>query len=328
MKLSEIASACGGTASGETDIEITGIAPLSHARSTDISFADNDRILSNASSSQAGAFIIRRDSDVSIDRPCVRVDNPRVAFAKLLPIFHPPRQYPAGIHPTAVISEDAIIDESCHIGPYCVIEAGAVIQKGTTLLSGVHVGQGSLIGSHCRIYPRVTIYDRISIGHNVIIHAGSVLGSDGFGFIFDQDHHRKVHQVGTILVEDDVEIGANVTIDRATMGVTRIGRGTKIDNLVQIGHNVEIGPYSIIVAQVGIAGSATVGKYAVIAGQAGISGHIKVGDKVTIGPQSGIVSDVSDGARVMGTPAMDHMKWKRVSILLQKLPELVRKLRI
>ena len=328
MRLSEVARIVGGVISGgDDDVEIIGIAPIQKAGAGDITFADSDSNLSRMQDIKASAILVRDDSALSIEMPSIRVKNPRVAFAQLLPQFYPEREYTPGIHPTAVVSAQAQVHPSCHIGPWCIVEDGVVIGENSVLTSGIHMGPGSALGTHCLLYPKVTIYHATQVGNHVRIHSGAVLGSDGFGFVFDKDHHRKILQIGHVVIEDNVEIGANVTIDRGTMGETRIGQGTKIDNLVQIGHNVEIGPHSIIVAQAGIAGSTRIGSFAVIAGQAGISGHLKIGHGVTIGPQSGVTSDLEDGAKVMGSPAFNHLQYKRASILFQKLPEFARNFR-
>lgn len=327
MKLIELATILGGELTGDGDLDISGLAPAGQAGVGHVTFAENEKILASIESGLASAILIQRKMPYSGSKSVVRVDNPRIAFAQLLGVFFPERKYAHGIHATAVIMPGASVHEEAHIGPCCVVESGAVIHPGAVLVSHVYVGTQAVIGESSILFPQVTIYSNVRIGSRVRIHAGSVVGSDGFGYVFDRDHHRKIPQVGGVIIEDDAEVGANVTIDRGTLGNTRIGRGTKIDNLVQIGHNVEIGHDTILVSQVGIAGSTSVGNFTVLAGQAGISGHLKIGNRVTVGPQSGVIEDIRDGETMMGTPAINRTHyWKSIS-LFRRLPEIVRKLR-
>ncbi len=251
--------------------------------------------------------------------------NSRIAFAQALPLFFPDPLIQPGIHPPAVIAASAQVDPSAHVGAYCVIGDGAVIGAGSVLHPRVTLGAEAEVGSECVLFPGVTIYHRCQIGHRVRLHAGAVVGSDGFGYVLDQGEHRKVPQVGNVIIHDDVELGANVTVDRGTLGPTVIGRGTKIDNLVQIGHNVQLGERCIVVAQVGIAGSTKIGSDTQIGGQVGIAGHLKIGDHVQIAAQSGVMHDIPSDEKWFGSPAQPDRKAKRVLLAIQQLPRLMKR---
>ena len=259
------------------------------------------------------------------DKVLIRVKNARVAFAKALAMFFPDPVFAAGIHPTAVIAPDAQVDPSAHIGPHCVVGPRTKIGPKVALIAGVVVAADCTLAEGVVLFPNVTVYSHTQLGRRVRIHAGTVIGADGFGYVLDAGAHRKVPQVGNVIVGDDVEIGANVTIDRGALGPTVIGKGTKIDNLVQIGHNVQVGENCLIVAQVGIAGSCKLGNYVVLAGQVGIAGHLKLGDQAVIGAQAGVIRDVPAGARVTGTYAVPVMEFKRQHIALHDLPGLLKR---
>jgi UDP-3-O-[3-hydroxymyristoyl] glucosamine N-acyltransferase len=253
------------------------------------------------------------------------VANARIAFARVLPLFFPEPAFTPGVHPSVVLDPSAQIDPTAHIGPHCVIGEKVKIGPGVVLQGNNHIGRHSVIGAQSRLFPNVVIYDQTQIGQRVRIHAGAVIGADGFGYVFDAGVHRKVPQVGHVILQDDVEIGANVTIDRGALGPTTIGKGTKIDNLVQIAHNVSVGEHCLVVAQVGVAGSTKIGHYTTLAGQVGIAGHLKIGNKVTIAAQSGVMHDVPDGGKWLGAPAQPDRQAKRQMIALQHLPELMRR---
>jgi UDP-3-O-[3-hydroxymyristoyl] glucosamine N-acyltransferase len=257
----------------------------------------------------------------------IRVENARVAFARVLPFFFPEPVFAPGIHPMSVVAATAKIDPSAHIGPFCVVGEQTTIGPRTVLQGGDHVGANSQIGADVRLFPNVTLYARTQVGNRVRIHSGTVIGSDGFGYVLDQGEHRKVPQVGGVQIGDDVEIGACVTVDRGALGPTVIGKGTKIDNLVQIAHNVTIGEHSLLVAQVGVAGSSKLGNYVTVGGQVGIAGHLKIGNQVMIGAKSGVMTDLKDGMKVLGVPALDDRQTKRQVIALQQLPDLIRRVR-
>jgi len=322
----EIARHLQGEVRGDASIVLTGFAPADKAQPGDLTFAENETYFHRAEASAASAILVAGDF-ASKKKVLIRVANARVAFARVLPFFFPEPVFLPGIHPTAVIAASARIDPTAHIGPYCVI--GERVQIGArTVLQGLnHVGADSQLGEETNIFPNVTLYARIQMGQRVRIHSGSVIGADGFGYVFDQGIHLKVPQIGNVIIGDDVEIGANVTIDRGALGPTTIGKGTKIDNLVQIAHNVSIGEHSLVVAQVGIAGSCKLGNYVILGGQVGLAGHLKIGNQVTIAAQSGVMHDLKDGAKVLGTPALPDRQAKRQMIAIQQLPELIRRVR-
>jgi UDP-3-O-[3-hydroxymyristoyl] glucosamine N-acyltransferase len=269
--------------------------------------------------------------EIDVDQstvPLIRHPNPYLAFARVLELFAGTgREYTEGIHRTAVVAKDSEIESGVCLGPWVVVENGAKIGPGVTILAGSLVGADSVIGENSLVYPNVTIRENVKIGKNVIIHSGAVIGSDGFGFARDGSRHHKIPQIGGVQIEDDVEIGANVTVDRATLGVTRIGRGTKIDNLVQIAHNVNIGENCIIAAQVGISGSTQIGDESILGGQVGVVGHLKIGKKVMVGAQSGVTKDVPDGTVVFGYPAREIHKTKRMKAHLSRMDLYVQRLK-
>ena len=257
----------------------------------------------------------------------IRVADARIAVARLLPVFFPPDQHPQGIHPSATIDPSAKIDPTAHIGPNCVVGARVQIGPRSVLLGGNYLGRDARLGDDVCLFPNVVIYSKTMIGHRVAIHAGTVIGSDGYGYTFDEGRHRKVLQVGNVVIHDDVEIGANSAIDRAALGSTVIGAGTKIDNLVHVAHNVVMGRHCLIMGQSGFAGSTRLGDYVVIASQSGIAGHLKLGNQAMVGAKSGVMRDVPDGGKVLGFPAMPAPQAKRQVIASQQLPEMVHRLR-
>jgi UDP-3-O-[3-hydroxymyristoyl] glucosamine N-acyltransferase len=303
-----------------------GVAPLESAGPDQISFLTDSRYHDAARVSKAGAFLAAADT-TGLPAPTLRCAAPQQALIDLLRLFHPPVPAPPGVDRTAVVAADARIDPGATVGPLCVIESRALVGPGVRLHALVHVGPGVEIGEGTVIYPHVSLRDGVRIGRRVVIHPGAVLGADGFGFAFDGRAHRKIPQVGGVLIEDDVEIGANTTIDRATFGDTIIRRGTKIDNLVQVGHNVEVGEHSLLVAQVGISGSSRLGKGVVLAGQVGVADHVTIGDGVIAGAQTGIPSSLEAGEKVLGTPARPLIQAKRIMVAETRLPELLRQVR-
>jgi UDP-3-O-[3-hydroxymyristoyl] glucosamine N-acyltransferase len=305
---------------------VTGVAPLESAGPDQISFLTDPRYDSAARASRAGAFVAPPDV-ADLPAPTLRCPAPQQALIALLRLFHPPAPVAPGVDRSAVVAADARVDPTASVGPLCVVEAGAVIGPGARLHALVHVGAGAEVGEGTIVYPHVSVRDGVRIGRRVVIHAGAVLGADGFGFAFDGSAHRKIPQVGGVVIEDDVEIGANTTIDRATFGDTIVRRGTKIDNLVQVGHNVEVGEHSVLVAQVGIAGSTRLGRGVVLAGQVGVADHVTIGDGAMVTAQSGIADEIAPGARVMGTPARPIIQAKRMLLAATRLPELLQRVR-
>lgn len=321
----DLAQQLAGEIIGDGSVNITGFAHASSAKSGDLTFAENEKYFSTAAESAAAAILVDGDFQSS-EKVLIRVKNARVAFAKVLPLFFPEQKFAPGIHATAFVESSAQIDPSAHIGPHCAIGANVKIGARTILEGGNHVAAKSVIGDDTRIFPNVILYLRTQIGNRVRIHSGTVIGSDGFGYVFDSGIHRKIPQTGNVIIHDDVEIGANVTIDRGALGATTIGKGTKIDNLVQIAHNVTIGDHCVVISQVGIAGSTTLGNYVTIAGQAGIAGHLKIGDRAIISGKSGIMDDVAEGEKWFGSPiARPDREMKRQLLAVQRLPELMKR---
>lgn len=321
----EIARQLDGQVLGDGSVTLTGFAPADRAKAGDLTFAENPTYFARAEASTAAAILVDGEFSSSV-KTLIRVHNARIAFAKVLPIFFPEPQFPAGVHPTALVAESAKVDPSVHVGPYCVIGENAQIGPRCVLRGHVWIGANCRIGEDAHIFPQVTLYAGTQLGCRIRIHAGAVLGADGFGYVLDKGAHCKVPQMGTVVIHDDVEIGANVTIDRGALGPTTIGRGTKIDNLVQIGHNVSVGEHCLLVAQTGIAGSTRLGNYCVMAGQSGVAGHLKIGNQVTIAAKAGVMRDIPDGSKVLGAPAMPDKEAKRQMIALQRLPEVLHRL--
>jgi len=324
LTAAEIAKHLDGEVLGDSSVPLTGFAPADKAKSGDLTFAENETYFSRAEQSAASAIMIDGQF-TSTRKTLIRVPNARVAFAKVLPLFFPEPVFPPGVHVTAVVAPSAQIDPTAHIGPCCVIGNQAKIGPRVVLHGGVHVGVQTLLGADTEVFSNATLYPRTQVGQRVRIHAGCVVGSDGFGYVLDNGVHRKVPQVGYVIIHDDVELGANVTIDRGALGPTTIGRGTKIDNLVQIAHNVSIGEHCLIVAQTGIAGSTKLGNYVTLAGQVGLAGHLKIGNKATVAAQSGVMHDIPDGEKWLGYPAQPDRKVKRQMLAVQQLPDLLRR---
>jgi UDP-3-O-[3-hydroxymyristoyl] glucosamine N-acyltransferase len=315
-----------GALVGDGSVALTGLAAAADAGAGDLTFAEKDSYLVAADRSGASAILVSGDGAGSA-KVLIRVPNVRVAVARLLPLFYPSVRPAAGVHPSAVIAASARVDPSAHVGPNVVVGENAEVGARTALLGGNDLGAGCRVGADCTLFAHVVIYPGCVLGDRVSIHAGSVIGADGYSYVFDQSFHRKIPQVGTVVIGDDVEIGANACIDRAAFTVTTIGAGTKIDNLVHIAHNVTIGKHCLIMGQVGFAGSTTVGDYAVVASQAGIAGHLSIGRQATIGAKSGVMRDVPEKGVVLGIPAVADKQAKRQWIATQQLPDLIRRVR-
>jgi len=324
LTAAEIAKHLGGDVVGDPTLELHRFAPADRAQPGDLTFAENQDYFNRAEQSAASAIIV--DGEFSSGRKVlIRVPNSRVAFAKVLPLFFPEPVFAPGVHPTAIIAASAKVDLTAHVGPYCVIDDSVRIGAGSVLQGGNFVGANSVLGEEVSLFPNVTVYSGSEIGNRVRVHSGTVIGSDGFGYVQDGGIHRKVPQMGNVIIREDVEIGSNVTIDRGALGPTIIGKGTKIDNLVQIGHNVLIGDHCLVVSQTGIAGSTKLGNYVVLGGQVGLAGHLKIGDGVLVAAQSGVMNDIPDGEKWMWTPAQPNRQAKRQMIALHQLPELLRR---
>ena len=311
---------------GDGAVAITGFTSADQARAGDLTFAEKDTYFAAAAASEASAILVAGPYS-STTKVIIRVPNARVAAAGALRLFYPPDEHPPGIHPSANIAPSALVDATAHVGPGCVIGDGVTVGARSALLGGNHIGRDCQIGDDVRLFPNVVLYAHTQIGHRVAIHAGTVIGSDGYGYVFDQGRHVKILQVGNVIIHDDVEIGANSAIDRAALGSTVIGAGTKIDNLVHVAHNVVFGRHCLIMGQCGFAGSTHFGDYCVIASQSGVDGHLKIGHQVTVGGKSGVTCDVADKETVLGYPAVPAMKAKRQWIGIQKLPEVIVRMR-
>jgi UDP-3-O-[3-hydroxymyristoyl] glucosamine N-acyltransferase len=323
---SEIAQHVEGNVVGDGGITLTGFAKTDDANPGDLTFAENEKFFRLAEQSQASAILASGELQ-SDSKTIIQVKDARIAFARILPLFSPDKPFPAGCHPSAVISDSATVASTAYIGPNCVLGENVTIGENAILETNCTVGDNSALGQAARLFPNVSIYSQCKLGDRVRIHAGTVVGSDGFGYVFDQDHHRKIPQIGGVIIEDDVEIGANCTVDRGALGDTKIGRGSKIDNLVQIAHNVVIREHCILVAQNGIGGSSEIGAYSILAGQVGVAGHLKIGPKSTVAAKSGVITELEGNQQYMGYPAIPANEAKRQIIAVKKLPDLAKRVR-
>ena len=325
MKLSEVARLLGGRLLGDPAVEITGVSGIEDAGPKDITYLIRPSLLKQAELSSAACVIVKDEfmDGLKNKKNQLAVADPQLAFIRLLEHFHPRRRPQAGISGQAFVSEGAQIDGSSSVLPFVFIGEGAQVGAGTLLYPGVFVGEGSKIGRDCILHSNVTIREGVTIGDRVIIHSGTVIGSDGFGYIMREGRHVKIPQVGGVVIEDDVEIGSCTAIDRATTGNTLIGRGSKIDNLVQIAHNVKIGAGSIIAGQAGIGGSTTLGNYVIMAAQSGIADHTRIEDGSILGAGSGVLPNTTlpKGAYA-GAPVLPHRQWLRAMSLTARLPEM------
>ena len=324
--LGELAQLVEGELRGDPEFKVTGVAALEEARSHEISFVVGPKYASKAHQSEAGALIVPPKMQ-AFEKPLIISENPYLGFAKILKLFAQERRTAVlGVSANAHLGADVVLGDEISIHPQVHIGNNTVVGHRVILHPGVYIGSDVLIGDDTTIYPNATVLARCIIGKRVIIHSGTVVGSDGFGFAQDGKSHFKIPQVGIVQIDDDVEIGANCTIDWGTMGKTWIQRGVKIDNLVQVAHNVIIGEDSIIIAQVGISGSTKIGKHVILAGQVGVTGHLEIGDSVRVGAQSGIAKSIPAGQTVSGSPAIDHRDWLKNCHIVSRLPELRKKI--
>ena len=321
----EIAKQLDAQVVGDPATVLKGFAPADRAQSGDLTFAENETYFARAEQSAASAIIMDGPFTSASGKVLIKVANARVAFARVLPLFFPEPEFPPGVHPTAVVSTSAQVDPTAYVGPYCVLGDNVKISARCVLHGANHIGPDCRLGEEVVLFPNAIIYHGCELGNRVRIHSGTVVGSDGFGYVPDGGVHRKVPQIGNVIIHDDVEVGANVTIDRGALGATIIGKGTKIDNLVQIGHNVVIGENCLVVAQAGIAGSTKLGNYVILGGQVGLAGHLKIGNKVSVSAQSGVMHDIPDGETWLWTPARPNRQAKRQMIAIQQLPDLLRR---
>jgi UDP-3-O-[3-hydroxymyristoyl] glucosamine N-acyltransferase len=323
---SQIAQHLGGEVLGDATLGLTGFAPADTAKPGDLTFAENADYLARAETSAASAILVSsKAAPQRKQKTLIRVANARVAFARVLPLFFPEPVVTPGIHPAAWVAASAQVDPTAAIGPHCVVGERVKIGPRSQLHGGNHVGADCVLEQDVQLFPNAVLYPRTIVGARVRLHAGVIIGGDGFGYVFDQGRHMKIPQVGNVVLQEDVEIGANSTVDRATLGSTVIGKGTKIDNLVQVGHNVVLGEHGILCASAGVAGSTRVGSYVTIAGQAGVAGHLKIGNRVTVGGQAGVTKDIPDGGKYLGSPAQPDREMKRIFVAMQRLPELLQR---
>ncbi len=328
MTVQQVAEFLNGTARGDSGREIRGVASLESAGPDDLTYAEGARAVESAARSRAGCILVSPGVTLA-GQTTIAVSHPKLAFIRAAEAIFPPRVAKPGIHPTAVIAPDAVLGEKVSIGPYVVIETGVSVGAGTRLGAGVFLGEGAQVGAECLLYPRVTLYPGARLGNRVILHAGVVVGGDGFGYVFDEGRHVKFPQLGQVIVEDDVEIGSNSTVDRGSLGTTVVGEGTKIDNLVQVAHNVRVGRHCVIAAQTGISGSVEIGDYVVMGGQVGIGDHARIEARAVLGGGAGILPGkiVREGETVWGRPARRLAEFKRLYAHLAALPALAEKVK-
>lgn len=327
MKLAELATRLGCELRGEGNIEIVRVAPIESAGPGDLTFVANPRYTQHLATSKASAVILAASAPEA-PIPSLRTAEPYIAFAEAIEQFYQPIVPEPGVHPTAIVSPSAHIGDGASIGPYAVIGDGVRIGVGACIGSHVVIAPEVVIGDRFLAHARVTVRERVRIGNDVILHSGAVIGSDGFGYVPGRDGRiRKIMQAGNVILEDQVEVGANATVDRATVGSTTIRKAAKLDNLVMIGHGCEVGEGSLLAAQVGLAGSTRVGRFVRMGGQAGAAGHLTIGDGAQIAAQSGVANSVAAEAVVGGYPAVDMPVWRRLSAAVVRLPELLRRVR-
>lgn len=325
----EIAELLGGELVGRGDASIKGISGINEAKEGDIAFILSPKYEALIESTRASCIIIPKDVKKSFSRPTIKVENPSIAFSKIIDLLLPGRiPHPKGIHPTAIVQKNAVIAKTASLGAYVVVEEGAVIDDGTVIYPLSYIGKNTKIGKNCILYPNVTIREEVLVGDRVIIHPGTVVGSDGFGYDIQKNGtHFKIPQIGIVVIEDDVELGSCVTIDRARFAKTVIGKGTKIDNLCQIAHNVIIGPNCAIAAQTGISGSTEIGRNVVFGGQVGVADHLKIGDFVIAGAKTGITKSIPANTTLFWYPAKRADKARDILASIGLLPKLFERVR-
>lgn len=327
MRLAEIARALGCELRGDGGVDISGVAPIEAAMPGTLTFLADRRLASHLATTRAAAIVLPHDAP-EVPLPSLRVAEPYLAFVAAVELLHPPPARPSpGAHPSAVVASSAVIGPDAVLGPHVVVGERAVVGRGAVLGANVTIYDDVRIGDDFTAHAGVVVREGVTIGNRVTLHAGAVIGSDGFGYLPLPDGNRKIPQVGTVVLEDDVEIGANTTVDRAALGATTVGRGTKIDNLVMVGHGCRIGPHCLLAAQVGLSGSTVIGARVMMGGQAGAAGHFTIGDGARIGAQAGMHRDIPPGAVYSGYPAMEARLWRRVTMSIPRLPEVFRRLR-
>lgn len=325
--LAVLADLVGGSVSGDPSTSVSGVAPLDLAGPDQVSFLANPKYKGQLADCRAAAIIVHPSMQGSMPLPLILAENPYLAFAKILTFFEVLPHVGQGVMTGAHVHPDAVLGDNVTIAPGAVVAAGARIGRGTHLQPGVVIGEGTVVGEDCLLHANVTVREKCILGDRVILQPGAVIGSDGFGFAPDGAGYYKIPQSGHVVIEDDVEIGSCTCVDRGTLGITRVARGTKIDNLVQVAHNVEIGEDTIVVSQTGIAGSTTTGKHCIFGGQSAIVGHVKIGDNVTLAARGGISNDVDSNQTLAGVPATAHRDWLKTTMTMKHLPEMRKELK-
>jgi len=329
LYLSKIAEIADGELAGDGSVPIRGVSRIEEAKTGDISFLANAKYIKYLEHSQVSALIVPKTIELDSDLPLILVDNPYFAFLKVVSVFYPQKPLiEKGVHKTAVIADTSKIGMDVSVGAYVVIGENCTIGNHSVIMPGVVLGYNVIVGESCVIHANVSLREGVKLGNRVILHNGVVLGSDGFGFTEEGGQYHKIPQVGTVVIEDDVEIGANTVIDRSMLGETRICRGAKLDNLIQIGHNCTVGDHTVISGQTGLSGSTHIGKYVRVGGQAGFRGHIHIGDRAAIGAQAGVSKDVPEGTMVSGYPAKPHREELRMEAAVRRLPEMLSKFKM
>jgi UDP-3-O-[3-hydroxymyristoyl] glucosamine N-acyltransferase len=324
--LAELQKRVGGAVVGDGSVVLARVSAIDEATPDALTFATDEKYYAAALASKAGAVLVDASvarGDEAATKPLLVVENARAALAVFLAALKTPRPRGPFRHATAAVDDGAEVADDAYLGAHCVVSAGAKIARGATIGAGAFVGGNAVIGEETWLHPHAVVHERCVVGNRVVLHSGSVIGSEGFGWAFIDGRLERIPQIGNVVLDDDVEIGANTCIDRAQTGSTTVGRGTKIDNLVQIGHNCRIGMHCAIAAQTGMAGSTSVGDYVKIAGQVGTRGHMHIGSRSTVAGQSGVWSDVEEGAVISGNPARDHREWMRSEVMLRKLPKVI-----
>jgi UDP-3-O-[3-hydroxymyristoyl] glucosamine N-acyltransferase len=329
LTVAQIAEICDGVAEGDTRLELVSANTLEGADEAQISFVGNERAAVKALQSSAGCLIVSRSFENATGRTVIRVLNPRAAFARVAAMLHPEQKPKAGIHPSAVIALSAQIAANCFVGPLAAIGENTVIGQGSQIKAGCVIENGVIIGNNCVLHPNVTIYSGSRLGDRVILHSGCVIGADGFGFAFAEDHYEKFPQIGGVRIDDDVELGANTCVDRAALGVTRIGKGTKLDNMVHVAHNCQIGSHVVVAAQTGFSGGVVIGDYAIIGGQVGVGDKATIQSKAVVGSGAGILTSkvVRPGEPVWGTPARPLKQHLQQLAAISRLPAILQEIR-
>ncbi len=326
FSLEKLAREVGGTFKGDGSLEITGVASLDAAGEGQLAFVTNARYLQAAAATKASVILCEKEIP-GLPKAFLLAPNPYAVLAKVIALFFPPPDRPRGIQPGAWVAPTASVHAEASVAAGATVSAGAKVGARSVLYPGVYIGEGAVVGEDCLLYPQVTVREGCVLGNRVILQPGVAIGGDGFGFAPEGEGYRKIPQVGNVVLEDDVELGANVCVDRAALGTTRIGKGTKLDNLIQIGHNVVVGEHTVMAAQTGISGSTHIGSHVVMGGQVGVAGHLKIGDHVTLATRTGVMEDILEKGVYWGSPSADMSKEMKNVAVYRQLPELMKRIR-